>query len=341
MSNHTLIIAEAGVNHNGDLQMAQQLIDAAAAAGADYVKFQTFRAENLVSPDARKAEYQSKNTGDGDDSQFNMLKKLELSAEDHEVLIAHCKEKGIRFFSTAFDLESLAFLDRLGMDCYKIPSGELTNYPYLCAVAGLHKPVILSTGMATLEEIREAVEVLTAKGLHKDQLTILHCNTEYPTPMEDVNLKAMQGIADAMGVAVGYSDHTLGIEVPIAAVALGATVIEKHFTLNRNLPGPDHKASLEPDELKAMVTAIRNIEKAMSGSGLKAPSKSESRNMVIARKSLHLSRALPAGHVLTEADLQPLRPGNGISPMRWNGVLGKQLKSALPALHRLSWEDLQ
>ncbi len=341
MSNHTLIIAEAGVNHNGDLQMAQQLIDAAAAAGADYVKFQTFRAENLVSPDARKAEYQSKNTGDGDDSQFNMLKKLELSAEDHEVLIAHCKEKGIRFFSTAFDLESLAFLDRLGMDCYKIPSGELTNYPYLCAVAALQKPVILSTGMATLEEIREAVEVLTAKGLQKDQLTILHCNTEYPTPMEDVNLKAMQGIADAMGVAVGYSDHTLGIEVPIAAVALGATVIEKHFTLNRNLPGPDHKASLEPDELKAMVTAIRNIEKAMSGSGLKAPSKSESRNMVIARKSLHLSRALPAGYVLTAADLQPLRPGNGISPMRWNEVLGKQLKSALPALHRLSWEDLQ
>lgn len=341
MSNHTLIIAEAGVNHNGDLQMARQLIDAAAAAGADYVKFQTFRAENLVSPDARKAEYQAKNTGDGDDSQFNMLKKLELSAEDHAVLINHCREKGIRFFSTAFDLESLAFLDRLGMDCYKIPSGELTNYPYLCAVAALKKPVILSTGMATMEEISESLEVLTAHGLEKDQLTILHCNTEYPTPMEDVNLKAMQGIGDALGVAVGYSDHTLGIEVPIAAVALGATVIEKHFTLNRNLPGPDHKASLEPDELKAMVTAIRNIEKAMSGSGLKAPSKSESRNMAIARKSLHLSRALPAGHILGEADLQALRPGDGISPMRWNEVLGKQLKSALPALHRLSWEDLQ
>jgi len=341
MSNHTIIIAEAGVNHNGDMQLAKALIDAAAAAGADYVKFQTFKAENLVSPEARKAEYQAKNTGDADDSQFKMLKKLELSTDDHYILIAHCREKGIRFFSTAFDLESLAFLDSLGMNCYKIPSGELTNYPYLCTIAALKKPVILSTGMATMDEIREAVKVLTENGLEKNQLTVLHCNTEYPTPMEDVNLTAMQGIADALEVSVGYSDHTLGIEVPIAAVALGATVIEKHFTLNRNLPGPDHKASLEPDELKAMVSAIRNIEKAMSGSGLKVPSKSEIRNMAIARKSLHLSRALPAGHIISGDDLQPLRPGDGISPMRWKEVIGKNLKSALPALHRLRWEDIQ
>ncbi len=335
------IIAEAGVNHNGDLGKAFLLIEAAAAAGADYVKFQSFVAEKLVSPAARKADYQARNIqDDSDDFQFSMLKKLELSHDDHQKLIEHCQRTGIRFLSTAFDADGLKYLDSLHLELIKIPSGELTNYPYLRTAAQLGKPVILSTGMAAMPEIAAALAVLTDNGLSKSQITVLHCNTEYPTPMEDVNLKAMLAIAEELGVAVGYSDHTLGIEVPVAAVALGATVIEKHFTLDRTLPGPDHKASLEPDELRNMVKAIRNIELAIGGSGRKEPSNSERRNTAIARKSIHLSRALPAGHVLEEQDLIPLRPGDGISPMQWNDVTGKKLKTALPAMHRLGWNDL-
>ena len=263
----TLIIAEAGVNHNGDIAKAKALIDKGAEAGVDYVKFQTFKAGNLVTKQAKRAAYQDKNTQDND-SQYEMLKKLELSQKDHQELIDYCTQKGVKFLSTGFDFESLEFLAGLGITIAKVPSGEITNLPYLRKVATLFPEVILSTGMANITEIKDAVKVLTDNGVSKDKITVLHCNTEYPTPMEDVNLKAMLHIQRELGVPVGYSDHTLGIEVPIAAVALGATVIEKHFTLDKTLPGPDHKASLEPDELKAMVSAIRNIEKAIGGSGL-------------------------------------------------------------------------
>lgn len=282
---HTLIIAEAGVNHNGSLELAKRLIDAAADAGVDYVKFQTFKAENLVTKSAKQAEYQKKNIGDGDDSQYQMLKNLELSLVDHEVLIGYCKQKGVRFFSTAFDLESIDYLASLNLPLWKIPSGEIINYPYLRKIARQGQTVILSTGMCDMTDIKNALDILIKFGLIKDQITILHCNTEYPTPFEDVNLRAMLTIKEAFGIKVGYSDHTRGIEVPIAAVALGAEVIEKHFTLDRNLPGPDHKASLEPDELKAMVRAIRNIEQAM-GDGEKKVTVSEGKNIAIARKSI-------------------------------------------------------
>ncbi len=317
-----LIIAEAGVNHNGDIDRAKELIDVAFEAGVDYVKFQTFKAEKLVTKSAKRADYQDKNT-QNKDSQFQMLKKLELSEENHKELISYCKSKGVRFLSTGFDLESLAFLKKIGISLAKIPSGEITNYPYLKKVAELFDEVILSTGMADIKEVEEAVNVLLANGIQKENLTILHCNTEYPTPMEDVNLKAMLHIKDEFGVNVGYSDHTLGIEVPIAAVALGATVIEKHFTLDRNLPGPDHRASLEPDELKAMVSSIRNIEKAISGSGIKEPSKSELKNKSVARKSIVASCEIKKGELFTEDNLTIKRPGTGISPMNWNKVLGK------------------
>lgn len=340
MSNHVIIIAEAGVNHNGDMQRARQLIDAAAAAEVDYVKFQSFVAEKLVSPQAKKADYQLKNIGDGDDSQFKMLKNLELSHEDHLALMEYSKQKGIKFFSTAFDVDGVDYLDSLGLDIIKIPSGEVTNYPYLKAVAQKKRPVILSTGMASLGEIENALAVLLQFGAVREEITVLHCNTEYPTPMEDVNLKAMQTIGMAFGVKIGYSDHTLGIEVPTAAVALGASVIEKHFTLDRNLPGPDHKASLEPDELKAMVSAIRNIEKAMSGSGRKEPSKSEAKNVAIARKSIHLKKDLTKGTILTEDDIIALRPGDGISAMEWNAVAGRELREDKQAFDKLSWSDL-
>ena len=263
----TLIIAEAGVNHNGDIAKAKALIDKSAEAGVDYVKFQTFKADNLVTKQAKRAAYQDKNT-QNNDSQYEMLKKLELSQTVHQELIDYCVQKGVQFLSTGFDLESLEFLAQLGITIAKIPSGEITNLPYLRKVANLFPEVILSTGMANITEIKDAVKVLTDNGVSKDKITVLHCNTEYPTPMEDVNLKAMLHIQRELGVPVGYSDHTLGIEVPIVAVALGATVIEKHFTLDKTLPGPDHKASLEPDELKAMVIAIRNIEKAIGGSGI-------------------------------------------------------------------------
>ncbi|OKY94480.1 MAG: N-acetylneuraminate synthase [Bacteroidales bacterium 43_36] len=318
---HTLIIAEAGVNHNGSLELAKRLIDAAADAGVDYVKFQTFKAENLVTKSAKQAEYQKKNIGDGDDSQYQMLKNLELSLVDHEVLIGYCKQKGVRFFSTAFDLESIDYLASLNLPLWKIPSGEIINYPYLRKIARQGQTVILSTGMCDMTDIKNALDILIKFGLIKDQITILHCNTEYPTPFEDVNLRAMLTIKEAFGIKVGYSDHTRGIEVPIAAVALGAEVIEKHFTLDRNLPGPDHKASLEPDELKAMVRAIRNIEQAM-GDGEKKVTVSEGKNIAIARKSIVAAHPIKKGEILSEENLTVKRPGIGISPMQWDEIVG-------------------
>ena len=318
---HTLIIAEAGVNHNGSLELAKRLIDAAADAGVDYVKFQTFKAENLVTKSAKQAEYQKKNIGDGDDSQYQMLKNLELSLVDHEVLIGYCKQKGVRFFSTAFDLESIDYLASLNLPLWKIPSGEIINYPYLRKIARQGQTVILSTGMCDMTDIKNALDILIKIGLIKDQITILHCNTEYPTPFEDVNLRAMLTIKEAFGIKVGYSDHTRGIEVPIAAVALGAEVIEKHFTLDRNLPGPDHKASLEPDELKAMVRAIRNIEQAM-GDGEKKVTVSEGKNIAIARKSIVAAHPIKKGEILSEENLTVKRPGIGISPMQWDEIVG-------------------
>ena len=322
MRGATLIIAEAGVNHNGSMGTARQLIEAAAEAGADLVKFQTFSADRLVTGSASKADYQLETTSTSE-SQHEMIRKLELSREMHEELIAHCKKCGVGFFSTGFDPQSVDLLAELGLDRFKIPSGEITNLPYLRHIGQYGKPVILSTGMARLGEIEAALEVLEASGTPREQVTVLHCNTEYPTPMADVNLKAMLAIRDALGVHVGYSDHTLGIEVPIAAVAMGATVIEKHFTLDRKLPGPDHRASLEPDELKAMVQAIRNIELALSGDGLKRPSPSESKNIEIARKSLVALVPINAGEPFTEANLGIKRPGSGISPMRWDEFIGR------------------
>lgn len=335
-----LIIAEAGVNHNGDINLAKKLIDVASEAKADIVKFQSFKAHNLVSPAALKADYQIKNIGGKDNSQLLMLKNLELSYQDHLDLITYCKLKNIKFFSTAFDTEGVNLLSSLGLDMFKIPSGELTNFPFLRAIAKKKLPVILSTGMATLEEIEQSINVLTSYGMNKDSITILHCNTEYPTPMKDVNLKAMLTIKEKFGLKIGYSDHTLGIEVPIAAVALGATIIEKHFTLDRNLSGPDHKASLEPNELKKMVSAIRNIEKAISGNGNKEPSKSEKKNINVARKSIHLKRALKKNSILTENDLIPLRPGDGICPMNWKNIIGRKLNTDLLEFSKLSYKDL-
>lgn len=323
--NKIIIIAEAGVNHNGDMAKAKALIDKGAEAGVDYVKFQTFKAGNLVTKQAKRAAYQDRNTQDND-TQYEMLKKLELSQAVHQELIDYCAQKGVQFLSTGFDVESLEFLARLGITIAKVPSGEITNLPYLRKVAALFPEVILSTGMATIIEIKDAVKVLTDNGVNKDKITVLHCNTEYPTPMEDVNLRAMLHIQQEVGVAIGYSDHTLGIEVPIAAVALGATVIEKHFTLDKTLPGPDHKASLEPDELKAMVTAIRNIEKAVGGSGLKEVSISEAKNKPIARKSIVASKSIKKGDFFTEENITVKRPGIGISPMQWDDVIGKTAK---------------
>lgn len=317
--NHTLIIAEAGVNHNGSIEMAKQLIDAAAVAGVDYVKFQTFKAEKLVTKDAKQAEYQQRNAADS--SQYAMLKKLELTPRQHEELIAYCKEKGVKFLSTAFDLESNEYIHSLNLGLWKIPSGEITNYPYLKKIAQYGEPVIMSTGMCSMDDVEQALNVLLRNGLTKEQVTLLHCNTEYPTPMQDVNLKAMLQLRDKFGVRVGYSDHTKGIEVPIAAVALGAEVIEKHFTFDRTLPGPDHKASLEPNELKAMVDAIRNIEQAL-GDGQKHVSASEEKNMAIARKSIVAAKDIKRGELLTEENLTTKRPGSGISPMRWEEVIG-------------------
>jgi N,N'-diacetyllegionaminate synthase len=316
----TLIIAEAGVNHNGDINLARELIDVAAEAGADFVKFQTFTADAISTPHAKKAEYQNETT-DAGESQHAMIKRLELTREMHELLIEHCKLRGIQFFSTGFDTESIDLLLEVGLDSFKIPSGEITNLPYLRYIGKLGKPVILSTGMATLHEIQVALEILEHGGISRSYITVLHCNTEYPTPMTDVNLRAMLTIRDAFDVQVGYSDHTLGIEIAIAAVALGATVIEKHFTLDRSQSGPDHQASLEPEELKAMVVAIRNIEKAM-GDGVKRPSPSEAKNISIARKSLVAACAVFEGEVFSENNLAVKRPGTGLSPMRWDEVVG-------------------
>ncbi len=337
--NKVLIIAEAGVNHNGDIEIAKKLIDVAANAGVDYVKFQTFKAEKLVSTLAKKAAYQAVNIGDEDDRQFNMLKKLELDEAMHEELIDYCQQKKVRFLSTAFDLESIDLLVELGIDIFKIPSGEITNLPYLQKIASKQKPVILSTGMSTLGEIEAALTVLYENGIKQSDVTVLHCNTEYPTPMQDVNLTAMNTIADAFKISVGYSDHTLGIEIPIAAVARGATCIEKHFTLDRNMEGPDHRASLEPTELKAMVTAIRNIEIAL-GDGIKQPSESEQKNIKVARKSIHLSKKLPIGHILTKDDLIMKRPGDGISPMDVSKIIGCSLTKSLAEDTKLTMSDI-
>jgi len=315
------IIAEAGVNHNGSVALAKKLIDVASDAGADAVKFQTFKAETLVSKSAQKASYQKEST-DGKESQFDMLKKLELDVATHRELIEYCKTKNIMFLSTPFDLESIELLDSLGLEIFKIPSGEIINLPYLVAIAKLNKKVILSTGMATLQEVRDAFEVLVQNGTQKENITILHANTMYPTPMEDVNLNAMLTIKKELNVEVGYSDHTLGIEVPTAAVAMGASVIEKHFTLSRDMEGPDHKASLEPQELKAMVSAIRNIEVAL-GSFEKKPSPSETPNILVARKSIVASKTIQKGELLSESNLTVKRPAGGINPMRWNEVLGR------------------
>ncbi len=322
MINKTLIIAEAGVNHNGDINLAKQLVDAAAEAGADLVKFQTFNANRLVTRNAKKADYQNQTT-DGQESQYKMLRQLELSTEMHDELISYCAIRDIGFFSTGFDIESIDLLMSLGQNCIKIPSGEITNLPYLRHIGGLGKTVIFSTGMATLGEIEAAIEVLEQAGTLRSKITVLHCTTEYPTPMAEVNLSAMQNIHSAFGVSVGYSDHTSGIEVAIAAVALGALVIEKHFTLDRNLPGPDHKASLEPKELKAMVAAIRNIEVAL-GDGLKRITPSETKNKPIVRKSLVAMQDIIKGEVFTEKNLTTKRPGTGISPMRWDEVIGRK-----------------
>jgi len=321
--NKVLIIAEAGVNHNGSLDLAFKLVDAAVAAGVDYIKFQTFKADKLVSKSAKKADYQIVNTKGNQDSQFEMLQKLELSHDDHDSLITYCKQKGIRFFSTAFDLDSLQYLKELGLELVKIPSGEITNLPYLRMAAKLFNRVILSTGMCTIDDISAAVQVFKNEGLTNEQITILHCNTEYPTPMIDVNLKAMLSIGQEFNTEIGYSDHTLGIEVPIAAVALGARVIEKHFTLDNTMEGPDHAASLEPEALKSMVSAIRNIEMAMSGSGIKEPSASELKNIAIARKSIVAKKSIVKGEILTADNLTVKRPGNGISPMDWDVIIGQ------------------
>jgi N,N'-diacetyllegionaminate synthase len=340
VSKKVIIIAEAGVNHNGDLQRALALIDAAAIAGADYVKFQTFKAEKIVNPKAQKAEYQKNNMQDDEDTQFGMLKKLEMREDWYPVLIQRCQARSIHFLSTGFDVDSIDFLNDLNIPFYKIPSGEITNKPYLQHIARKRKDIILSSGMSSLQEVKEAIEVIEAEGISRDRITVLHCNTEYPTPMQDVNLMAMHHIARELQVKIGYSDHTLGIEVPIAAVALGSIVIEKHFTIDRTLPGPDHAASLEPEELKAMIKAIRNIELAISGSGIKEPSESEKKNISIARKSLHVKNDLYKGQVVKAADLIALRPANGISPMDIDAVIGKTVVQDVFAGSTLQWNQI-
>mgnify|MGYP004601463493 CR=1 FL=1 len=313
-----LIIAEAGVNHNGNLETAKQLARVAKESGADIVKFQTAKLESLVSKLAPMAEYQKTNTGKIQ-SQMEMLKNLLLTYEEFIELAYYCQKIGIRFLSTPFDIESIEFLSSLGCNLWKVPSGEITNLPYLQQIGKKHQEVILSTGMSTLEEVRDALKVL--QSCNAGKITLLHCTTEYPAPFETVNLRAMLTLREEFDVNIGYSDHTLGIEVPIAAVALGATVIEKHFTLSRDMEGPDHKASLEPEELKKMVDSIRNIEMAL-GNGEKIPSKSEIANISVARKRIIAKRAIREGELLTEDNLTTKRPGNGISPMRWYDVIG-------------------
>ena len=330
--NKILIIAEAGVNHNGSLKYAKKLIDFAAEARVDFIKFQTFKAGSLMTHEAEKANYQ-KSISNKNESQFEMIKKLELDRKAHEELINYCKTKNLQFLSTAFDHDSIDLLAELNIPLFKIPSGEITNLPYLRHIGGMGKPIIISTGMSTLNEIREAIKVLMMEGVQKEEITVLHCNTEYPTPMEDVNLKAMLTIKENLNVRIGYSDHTSGIEIPLAAVAMGATVIEKHFTLDRKMPGPDHNASLEPSELKEMVVGIRNVEKAM-GSSVKKPSKSEAKNISIARKSIVANKVIKKGELFSEKNLTTKRPGTGISPMKWDSIIGK------PALADYERDDL-
>lgn len=320
--NHVIIIAEAGVNHNGSLDLAKKLVDDGKKAGVDMVKFQLAIPELLVSRTAKMAEYQIANTGK-EESQLEMLKKISLTFEEHKELMKYCQDNGVTYLCTPFDLPSIDFLHANGHNTWKIPSGEITNFPYLRKIASFNGDVIMSTGMCSLQDIECALNTLVQLGQNKSKITLLHCNTEYPTPYQDVNLKAMLEIGEKFGVKIGYSDHTKGIEVPIAAVALGATVIEKHFTLDRNMEGPDHKASLEPEELKAMVCAIRNIEQAL-GSGHKTISESERKNIEIARKSIVAACPIKEGEQFTEDNLTVKRPGNGISPMRWNEIIGKR-----------------
>lgn len=318
-NNKVIIIAEAGVNHNGDINLVKELIDIASYAGADYVKFQAFKAENIVSKNTKKAEYQKQNTNDGDDNQFNMLKRLEFKLEWYETIINYCKQKNIKFLTTPFDFESIDVVDQY-IDIYKIPSGEITNLPYLEKIASKGKNIILSTGMCYLREIEETLNALIQNGVNRKNVTVLHCNTEYPTPIHDTNLNAMNTIKEALKVNVGYSDHTEGIEVPIAAVAMGAKIIEKHFTIDKSLPGPDHKASLNKEELAAMVKGIRKIEMAL-GNGIKQPSESEKRNISVMRKSIVAKTKIKKGEIFSIDNICVKRPGNGVSPMQWNKVI--------------------
>jgi len=334
-----IVIGEAGVNHNGNIELAKELVRVAASAGCDYVKFQTFVAKNVVTTNASKADYQIINCS-SEETQIEMLEKLELSQAVHYDLIDECKKYGIKFLSTAFDMDSIDFLHTLNMGLWKVPSGEITNLTYLQKIGSYNEEVILSTGMSTLGEIENALEILINAGTSRDKITILHCNTEYPTPMSDVNLKAMLTIKNAFGINIGYSDHTLGIEVPIAAVAMGAIVIEKHFTIDRLLPGPDHLASLEPKELTDMVQSIRNVESAL-GTGIKLPSESERKNINIARKSIHLVKDVKAGHVLSFSDLTAKRPGNGLSPLFTKEIVGSIVKNDLSKDAMLNLKDLE
>lgn len=336
----TIIIAEAGVNHNGSLDLAKKLVDIASDSGADYIKFQTFVTELNISKSAKKANYQIKNTNNLHESQFEMVKKLELSFESFIELKSYCDQLNIGFLSTGFDFDSVDFLDELGVDYYKIPSGDLTNKPLLKHISSKKKSIILSTGMADMNEVKMALDILISNGVKKDQITILHCNTEYPTPFEDVNLKAMITMRDVLGVNIGYSDHTLGLEVPLAAVALGAKMIEKHFTLDKTLEGPDHKCSLDPTELNLLVSSIRNVEKVLEGSGKKKPSQSEKKNISVARKSLHTKVALNKGDVIKQDHLICLRPGDGISPMEIDSIVGLKVSRKLDPNTKLRREDL-
>jgi N-acetylneuraminate synthase/N,N'-diacetyllegionaminate synthase len=340
MGQSAIIIAEAGVNHNGDMPLAKELIDAAAEAGADYVKFQSFKAEKHASRNARKADYQlATNAGTDDDGQFEMLRKLELSEADHLELMSYCQSAGIKFLSSAFDPEGVDYLCSLGLDTIKVPSGELINLPYLRKAGQSGKQVWLSCGMGTLGEIDAAVNVVLDQGLEREKLILLHCNTEYPTPFEDANLKVVSTLRSTFNLEVGYSDHTMGIEAPIAAVALGAVLIEKHLTLNREMEGPDHKASLEPEELKSMVASIRNVELAL-GDGYKRRTPSETRNLIAARKSIHLKTGLAEGDPVTEDGVMMLRPGDGICPMELDNLVGRKASRDLSEGHRLSWADV-
>ncbi|PRR70289.1 N-acetylneuraminate synthase [Neomoorella humiferrea] len=332
---NVFIIAEAGINHNGDLQLARKLVDAAVEAGADAVKFQTFKAEEVVTPGAERAQYQKDNMPEKDESQLEMIKRLELSYAQFRELYAYCRQKGIIFLSSPFDQESIDFLAELGVPYFKIPSGEITNYPFLRRIAGKKRPVILSTGMATLGEVEGALQVLREAGA-KD-ITLLHCTTNYPALPEEVNLRAMLTMKQAFALPVGYSDHTMGIAVPIAAAALGAEVIEKHLTLDRNLPGPDHRSSLEPGEFKEMVAAIRQVEKSL-GDGIKRPAPGELAVMPAARRSLVATRDIAAGEIITESCLTAKRPGTGIPPNFWDVVVGRQARRDIASGSILSWD---